>query len=118
MSPIGHHEPKTGAQDMVVGAKLALTAQRGWLPEMGMIIHTSVPTGSPGFTPGMLLPGLNWLYGWDITKRVSLSGSSQAYKTTDLVPLPTSRGGIAARSRAARVYGRGAIVQPGVRGDR
>ncbi len=91
----GRHRTKTGAQDMVLGAKLALTAQRGWLPEMGIILHTSVPSGSPGFsTPGMLLPGVNWLYGWDITKRLSLAGSSQIYKTTDLVPLPTSRGGI------------------------
>ena len=82
---------------MVFGAKLALTAQRGWLPEMGIILHSSAPTGSPGFsTPGILLPGVNWLYGWDITERWSLAGSSQIYKTTDLVPLPTSRGGISA----------------------
>jgi hypothetical protein len=92
----GRSVGKTGAEDLVVGAKLALTAQRGWLPEMGMIVHTSIPTGSAGFMTPMMLPGLNWLYGWDITKRLSLAGSTQAYKTSDLVPLPTSRGGIAA----------------------
>ncbi len=103
--PDDDHRSKTGAQDMVVGVKLALTAQRGWLPEMGMIVHTSVPSGSPGFsTPGMLLPGVNWLYGWDITKRVSLSGSTQAYKTTDLVPLPTSRGGISALDHVQHAF--------------
>ncbi|HEY1784422.1 MAG TPA: transporter, partial [Pirellulales bacterium] len=101
----GRHTSKTGAQDAVFGVKLALTEQRGWLPEMGMILHTSAPTGSPGFsTPGMLLPGVNWLYGWDITKRWSLAGSSQLYKTTDLVPLPTSRGGISALDHVQHTF--------------
>jgi Putative MetA-pathway of phenol degradation len=89
----GKHHSDVGAQDLVVGMKLAFTAQQGVLPEMGMIIHTSVPSGSDGLSSGMLLPGVNWLYGWDFTKRWSLSGSTQAYKATDLVPLPTSRGG-------------------------
>jgi Putative MetA-pathway of phenol degradation len=100
----GRSVGKTGAQDLVIGTKLALTAQRGWLPEMGMIVHTSIPTGSAGFMSPMLLPGLNWLYGWDITKRLSLSGSTQAYKTTDLVPLPTSRGGISALDHVQHAF--------------
>ncbi|HEY1785885.1 MAG TPA: transporter [Pirellulales bacterium] len=100
----GRSVGKTGAQDLVIGTKLALTAQRGWLPEMGMIIHTSVPSGSAGFMSPMLLPGLNWLYGWDITKRLSLSGSTQGYKTTDLVPLPTSRGGISALDHVQHTF--------------
>jgi hypothetical protein len=100
----GRSVGKTGAQDLVIGTKLALTAQRGWLPEMGMIVHTSIPTGSAGFMSPMLLPGLNWLYGWDITKRISLSGSTQAYKTTDLVPLPTSRGGISALDHVQHAF--------------
>ncbi|HEX4142167.1 MAG TPA: transporter [Pirellulales bacterium] len=100
----GRSVGKTGAQDLVLGVKLALTPQRGWLPEMGMIIHTSVPSGSAGFMSPMLLPGVNWLYGWDITKRWSLSGSTQAYKTTDLVPLPTSRGGISALDHVQHAF--------------
>ena len=58
-----------------------------------MIIHTSVPSGADGLSSNKLLPGVNWLYGWDFTQRWSLSGSTQIYKATDLVPLPTSRGG-------------------------
>jgi len=100
----GRSVGKTGAQDLVIGTKLALTAQRGWLPEMGMIVHTSVPSGSAGFMSPMLLPGVNWLYGWDITSRLSLSGSTQAYKTTDLVPLPTSRGGISALDHVQHAF--------------
>ncbi len=91
--PLGKHKSDVGAQDLVVGVKLALTPQQGVLPEMGMIVHTSIPSGSDGLSSGMLLPGVNWLYGWDFTKRWSLSGSTQIYKATDLVPLPTSRGG-------------------------
>ncbi len=89
----GKHHSDVGAQDLVVGMKLAFTAQQGVLPEMGMIIHSSVPSGSDGLSSGLMLPGVNWLYGWDFTKRWSLSGSTQAYKATALVPLPTSRGG-------------------------
>ncbi|HTU26205.1 MAG TPA: transporter [Pirellulales bacterium] len=100
----GRSVGKTGANDLVVGAKLAFTAQQGVLPEMGMILHTSVPSGSSGFNAGMLLPGINWLYGWDITERWSLAGSTQAYKTTDLVPLPTSRGGTVALDHVQHAF--------------
>jgi len=60
---------------------------------MGVIVHTSVPSGADGLSSDKLLPGINWLYGWDFTQRWSLAGSTQAYEATDLVPLPTSRGG-------------------------
>ena len=71
---------------------------------MGMIIHTSVPSGTDGLSAGMMLPGVNWLYGWDFTERWSLAGSTQAYKTTDLIPLPTSRGGTRADDRSTHSF--------------
>jgi hypothetical protein len=91
--PLGKHKSDVGAQDLVFGAKLALTPQQGVLPEMGIIVHTSAPSGSDGLSSGKWLPGVNWLYGWDFTKRWQLAGSTQVYEATDLVPLPTSRGG-------------------------
>ena len=90
--PLGKHKSDVGAQDLVVGVKLALTPQHGVLPEMGMIIHTSVPSGSTAFERDATAGG-ELAVRLGFTRRWSLSGSTQIYKATDLVPLPTSRGG-------------------------
>jgi hypothetical protein len=54
----------TGAEDLGLGVKLGLTGQEGILPEMALIVQSSVPTGSREFTADEMLPGVSWLYGW------------------------------------------------------
>ncbi|HUQ68215.1 MAG TPA: transporter, partial [Planctomycetaceae bacterium] len=60
----------SGSQDLYLGVKLGLTPQQGWLPEMSLVPQMTVPLGSP-LTNDRLLPGANWLYGWDISDFLS-----------------------------------------------
>src|SRR5262245_20704805 len=67
-----------GSEDLYLGAKLALTSQSGILPEMVLLPQMTVPTGHPEFTAGKVLPGLSWLYGWDVLEWLTFAGSTQA----------------------------------------
>lgn len=67
----------SGAEDLYLGCKLGLTPQAGILPEMALIPQMTVPTGADAFTADETLPGLNWLYGWDVTDCIATGGSTQ-----------------------------------------
>jgi hypothetical protein len=79
----GVRDVATGSSDLYLGIKLALTEQCGLLPEMALLPQMFVPTGSDAFTSDEVLPGLNWLYAWDISDRLSLAGSTQANRVVD-----------------------------------
>ncbi len=72
-----------GGQDLYLGAKLALTEQDGWRPEMALMPQMNVPTGGEDFTSGEVEPGVNWLYGWDVTEVVAVGASTQVNRTLD-----------------------------------
>jgi hypothetical protein len=74
-----------GAEDLYLGFKIALTPQEGFLPEMALMPQMTIPTGAQAFTADQTLPGLNWLYGWDINDFLSTGGSSQYNMTLDPV---------------------------------
>jgi hypothetical protein len=73
----------SGSEDLYLGVKLALTEQKGVLPEMALTPQMTVPTGSNAFTADEVLPGVNWLYGWDITEWLSTAGSTQFNRAID-----------------------------------
>lgn len=73
----------TGSEDLYLGCKLKLTEQQGALPEMVLLPQASVPLGAGDLTGDELLPGLNWLYGWDVTENVTLAGSTQFNRAKD-----------------------------------
>lgn len=73
----------SGSEDLYLGAKIGLTPQQGFLPEMALVPQMTIPTGSSALSAGKFLPGLNWLYGWDITDRLSCGGSTQMNKAVD-----------------------------------
>jgi len=73
-----------GSDDLYLGLKLGLTPQQGWLPEMALMPQMTVPLGGP-FTAGEVLPGLNWLYGWEINDFISTAGSTQYNLAVDEV---------------------------------
>jgi hypothetical protein len=80
----GTAETLTGAQDLYVGTKIALTEQSKWLPETAVIVQATLPTGRNGFTTDRVLPGVNYLFGWDvIPEAISLGGSVQGNLTRD-----------------------------------
>jgi Putative MetA-pathway of phenol degradation len=73
----------SGTEDLYLGAKLGLTRQDGFLPEIALVPQMTVPTGSSEFTSDRVLPGANLLYGWDITDIWSFAGSTQYNRSVD-----------------------------------
>lgn len=73
----------TGAEDLYLGFKLALTEQDGWLPEMALMPQMTVPVGQDPFTTDIVCPGVNWLYGWDVNDWIAMGGSTQFNKAVD-----------------------------------
>lgn len=67
----------SGSEDLYLGVKLGLTGQAGILPEMALIPQMTVPTGDDNFSSDEVLPGLNWLYGWEVNDFISTAGSTQ-----------------------------------------
>ena len=72
-----------GHEDLYVGLKLGLTQQQGILPEMALMPQMTVPTGSRIYTNDRALPGVNWLYGWEINEFLSTAGSTQVNLNVD-----------------------------------
>ena len=67
-----------GADDLYLGVKLAVAAQRGWRPEVALVVQSTVPTGASALTAGRLLPGINLLYGMELgASAFTIGGSSQ-----------------------------------------
>lgn len=75
----------SGAEDMYIGCKLGLTPQVGILPEMALVPQMTVPTGAEEFSANETLPGLNWLYGWDVTDFISMGGSTQFNRNNEVL---------------------------------
>ena len=73
----------SGADDLYLGFKVGLTPQQGWLPEMGLIPQTTVPSGNDDFTADRLLAGANWLYSWDLSENFVAGGSTQFNRALD-----------------------------------
>lgn len=67
----------SGAEDLYLGVKLALTEQEKVLPEMAIVLQTTVPTGLKAFSAQEMCPGVNWLYGWEVNKWLACGGSTQ-----------------------------------------
>ena len=74
----GHTATESGIGDLYLGVKLALTQQRGVFPATSVLPQLTLPTGAEAFSAGRSLPGVNFLYSWDLAETVSLAGSTQA----------------------------------------
>ena len=73
----------TGAEDLYLGFKIALTPQEGILPEMALIPQLTIPSGSSALTNDEVLAGVNWCYGWEINDCLATAGSSQFNRAID-----------------------------------
>jgi hypothetical protein len=75
---------QNGAQDMYLGAKLALTEQKSFLPESALILQSLVPTGARDLTAGRVLPGFIYACGWDVVEdTLDVSTLIEADKVVD-----------------------------------
>ena len=73
----GQTATESGIDDLYLGVKLALGEQRGVFPATSILPQLTLPTGGEAFSAGRALPGVNFLYSWDLTETVSLAGSTQ-----------------------------------------
>jgi hypothetical protein len=73
----------SGGEDLYLGLKFMLTPQDGILPEMSIVPQWTVPTGHNEFSADIVLPGMNWLYGWEISEFLSTAGSTPVNKAVD-----------------------------------
>ena len=74
---------QSGAEDLTLGVKIALTPQECILPETGIIFQFSVPTGADAFTADEVLPGVNYLYGWELNEDLTLGASTGVTAAND-----------------------------------
>lgn len=79
----GTSNQTAGTEDLYLGMKLGLTPQAGIFPEMALVPQMTVPTGSRAFTNDDVLPGVNWIYSWDINDTFSTAGSTQFNRSID-----------------------------------
>ncbi len=73
----GRSLTETGMEDLYLGIKLLLTEQDGLRPATAILPQTTVPSGSTAFTSDRTLPGVNFIYSWDLSQTVTLAGSTQ-----------------------------------------
>ena len=71
------------ADDVYIGAKFGLTEQKGIYPEVALVVQSTLPTGPRAATAGKVLPGMNYLYGWDVNDFISVAGSTQGNARVD-----------------------------------
>jgi len=74
-----------GSEDLTVGFKIGLTPQEGILPEMALIPQLSIATGEDGFTAGEELPGILWIYGWEVNDFIVTAGQTTLNRAVDEV---------------------------------
>ena len=72
------------SSDLYVGTKIGLTPQEGVLPEMALIPQMFLPISEdPILGGGEVLPGVNWIYAWELNDWLSIAGSSQINRALD-----------------------------------
>lgn len=84
-SPVSGERPSStsGAEDLLLGLKVALTPQAGLLPEMALVPQITVPTGGGEITAGETLGGVHWCYGWDVEGFGSIGGGTRVFRRLD-----------------------------------
>lgn len=72
------------SSDLLLGLKIGLTGQQHWLPEMALIPQMLLPISEdPVLGAGEVLPGVNWLYSWELSDCLTMGGSSQLNRALD-----------------------------------
>jgi Putative MetA-pathway of phenol degradation len=81
--PVAGHSRLSGSDDVYIGAKLALTEQSGFLPEIALFPQARVPTGSSAFTTGQVMPGFNLAYSWKVNDLLEVECNTQMNRRRD-----------------------------------
>lgn len=68
-------ERDDGGNDVSVGFKFHLWDQDGLVPDTGVIVEASMPTGAAGLTSGDVDPAVKLLWAYDLTDDLALAGN-------------------------------------------
>ena len=79
----GVESSATGSEDLYLGFKIALTPQECMLPETAVILQMTVPLGADDITTDEVMPGINFIYGWELNDTFSVAGSTQLNRALD-----------------------------------
>ena len=74
---------ENGSTDVDFGFKYALSKQDKWRPQSAIIVSLSAPVGAPGLSSQQVDPFVNYLYSWDLTKKLSLNCSTGGLWTAE-----------------------------------
>ena len=69
-------EDLSGAEDIHWAFKVRTSDQQGWRPESALEIRATAPTGGVDWSTDEVEFGLDYIYGWKISPRVEIYGSS------------------------------------------
>ncbi|MCG8404900.1 MAG: transporter [Phycisphaerales bacterium] len=72
---VGVRDRSDGGGDMDIGFKFHLLDQDGWVPDFGIIVNASIPTGSDAHSSGDVDPGLILLWAYDLTDEFAVAGN-------------------------------------------
>lgn len=73
----------SGSDDMLVGAKIALVKQRGYLPDISIFPQFRMPTGFEAFSGDRVLPGVNIAYSWAVNELIEVECNTVFSKKRD-----------------------------------
>ncbi len=79
----GHVVHENGSTDVHAGFKYSISKQDHWRPQTGIIVSVSAPVGLTDFSSRQADPLVNFLYGWEFTKKLSLNCSTGNLWTAD-----------------------------------
>ena len=74
---------RDGTEGVDLGAKFGLFPQAGALPEIALITTVTLPTAADLVRVDRPLPGVELVYGWEVTDDLRIAGSTQANRTAD-----------------------------------
>jgi hypothetical protein len=67
---------QSGSTDIEFGFKYAITKQDKWRPQTAVIVSVSAPIGAPFLSSRQVDPRIDYLYSWQLTKKLSLACST------------------------------------------
>ena len=63
---------QNGSTDLALGFKYAISKQDQWRPQSALQVEVSAPVGAAFQSSRQVDPFINYLYSWELTKKLSL----------------------------------------------
>jgi len=74
---------ENGSTDLEFGFKYAIRKQDKWRPQSAIVVSVSAPVGAPAQSSRQVDAFVNYLYSWELTKKLSLNCSTGSLWTAE-----------------------------------